>query len=94
MQTVLDLSLCTMAMIGLVLKNYPFPEKTEFLHKVAYGLGQDIFCIKFLVVIDFKVVFNRCKRSRHSESLWVALKWGLNFGWLTLRYMENSMVYL
>ena len=31
--------------------------KTEFLHKVAYGLGQDISCIKFLVVSDFKVIF-------------------------------------
>ena len=68
--------------------------KTIFLHKVAYGLGKDISCIKFLVVSDFKVIFNRCKRSRHSESLWVALKWGLNFGWLILRYMENSMVFL
>ena len=32
--------------------------KTEFLFKVAYGLGQDISCIKFLVVSDFKVIFN------------------------------------
>ena len=31
--------------------------KTDFLHKVAYGLGQDISCIKLLVVIDFKVIF-------------------------------------
>ena len=31
--------------------------KTEFLHKVAYGLGQDISCINFLVVSDFKVIF-------------------------------------
>ena len=31
--------------------------KTEFLHKVAYGLGQDISCIKFLVVSDFKIIF-------------------------------------
>ena len=31
--------------------------KTEFLHKVAYGLGYDISCIEFLVVIDFKVIF-------------------------------------
>ena len=30
---------------------------TEFLHKVAYGLGQDISCIKFLVVSDLKVIF-------------------------------------
>ena len=53
----LDLSLHAMSMIGLVLKNYPFPEKQNFLHKVAYGLGQDISCIKFLVVSDFKVIF-------------------------------------
>ena len=33
-------------------------EKTEFLRKIAYGLGQDISCIKFLVVSDFKVIFN------------------------------------
>ena len=32
-------------------------EKSEFLHKVAYGLGQDISSIKFLVVSDFKVIF-------------------------------------
>ena len=58
MQTVLDLSLRAMSMIGLILKNYPFPEKkTEFLHKIAYGIGQDISCIKFLVVRDFKVIF-------------------------------------
>ena len=57
MQTVLDLSLRAMSMIGLVFKNYLFPEKTEFLHKVAYGLGQDISCIKFQVVSDFKVIF-------------------------------------
>ena len=31
--------------------------KTEFLHKVAYGLGHDISSIKFLVVSDFKVIF-------------------------------------
>ena len=31
--------------------------KTQFLLKVAYGLGQDISCIKFLVVSDFKVIF-------------------------------------
>ena len=30
---------------------------TEFLHKIDYGLGQDISCIKFLVVCDFKVIF-------------------------------------
>ena len=31
--------------------------KTEYLHKVACGLGQDISCIKFLVVSDLKVIF-------------------------------------
>ena len=31
--------------------------KTEFLHKVAYGLGQNISCIKFHVVSDFEVIF-------------------------------------
>ena len=30
--------------------------KTEFLHKVAYGLGQDFSCIKFHVVSDIKVI--------------------------------------
>ena len=57
MQTVLDVSLCALSIIGFILKNYPFPEKTEFLHKIAYGLGKDISCIKFLVVSDFKVIF-------------------------------------
>ena len=55
--TALDFSLRAMSMIGLILKNYPFPEKHIFLHKIAYGLGQDISCIKFLVVSDFKVIF-------------------------------------
>ena len=31
--------------------------KNIFLHKIAYGLGQDISCIKFLVASDFKVIF-------------------------------------
>ena len=31
--------------------------KTDFLNKIAYGLGQDISCIKFLVVSDFKEIF-------------------------------------
>ena len=31
--------------------------KTEFLHKVAYDLGQDISCIKFLVVSGVRVIF-------------------------------------
>ena len=31
--------------------------KTEFLQKIVYGLGQDISCIKFLAVSDFKVIF-------------------------------------
>ena len=41
--------------------------KTEDLNKFAYGLVQDISCIKFLAVSDLKVIFKRCKRSRHSE---------------------------
>ena len=57
MQIVLDLSLRAMSMIGLILKKYLFPEKHDFLHKIAYGLGQDISCIKFLVVSDFDVIF-------------------------------------
>ena len=62
--------------------------KTEFLPKIAYGLWQEISCFKVLVVSDIKVIFKCCKRSRHSESLWFALKWGLNFGWLTQRFMK------
>ena len=31
--------------------------KIQFLHKIAYGLVQDISCIKFLVVSDFKLIF-------------------------------------
>ena len=31
--------------------------KKYFLHKIAYGLGQDISCIIFLGVSDFKVIF-------------------------------------
>ena len=94
MQAVLDLSLHAMSMIGLILKTISVSGKTEFLPKIAYGLWQEISCLKVLVVSDIKVIFKCCKRNRHSESLWVALKWGLNFGWLTQRFMENSMVFL
>ena len=31
--------------------------KTYFLPKIAYGFGQNISCIKFLVVSDLKVIF-------------------------------------
>ena len=31
--------------------------KTGFLHKIALGVWQDISCIKFHVVSDFKVIF-------------------------------------
>ena len=31
--------------------------KTDFLLKIAYGLGQDISSIKFLVVSNSKVIF-------------------------------------
>ena len=75
-------------------KKIRFRKKTEFLSKIVYGLWQEISCFKFLVVSDFKVIFKYCKRSRHSESLWVSLKWGSNFGWLLRRFMENSMVFL
>ena len=34
-----------------------FSGKSYFLHKISHGLGQDISCIKFLVVSDFKVIF-------------------------------------
>ena len=57
MQTVLDLSLHAMSMIGLVFEKLSVSGKTEFLLKVAYGLGQDISCIKFLVVSEFNVIF-------------------------------------
>ena len=51
-------NLRAMSIIGLILKKkISVSGKTEFLHKVAFGLGQDISCIKFLVVSDFKVFF-------------------------------------
>ena len=63
-------------------KKYPFPETHIFYIKltvvlgrkflVSSGLGQDISCIQFLVVSDLKVMLKLCKRSRLSESLWVA----------------------
>ena len=31
--------------------------KTEVLHKIALGVGQEISCIKFLVVSNFKAIF-------------------------------------
>ena len=40
MQTVLDLSLRAMSMVGRILKNYPFAEKQNFYKKIAYGLGE------------------------------------------------------
>ena len=57
MQTVLDLSLRAMSMIGLILKNYPFAENQNLYIKLPMVLGQDISCINFLVVSDFKVIF-------------------------------------
>ena len=56
-QTVLDLSLRAMSMIGLILKNYLFLEKQNFYIKLPMVFGQDISCIKFLVVSDLKVIF-------------------------------------
>ena len=40
MQTELDLSLRAMSMIGLILKNYPFPEKQNFYIKLPMVLGR------------------------------------------------------
>ena len=37
-------------------------KKTYFYKKIAYGIGQDISCIKFLVVSDFNVIF-KCKEA-------------------------------
>ena len=51
------LKLCTMSLIGLVLKNYLFPEKHNFYIKLPLVLGRTFSCIKFLVVSDFKVIF-------------------------------------
>ena len=38
-------------------KKLPASDKTFFLQKMAYGLGQGISCIKFLVVSDFEALF-------------------------------------
>ena len=57
MQIVLDSNLCAMDMFGLISKNYPFLAKVKFYKEMAYGTGQDISCIKFLVVRDFEALF-------------------------------------
>ena len=48
-----------------------------------HGLGQDIFCIKCLVVSDFV----DAKRSANSGSMWIAFKWCLNLG------VSNNAIY-
>ena len=59
----------------------PFSGKKNIcLPKMVYGLAEDISCINFLVVNDFKTLFKWCKRSGHSESLWIAFQWGLHIG--------------
>ena len=35
----------------------PVSGKNLFFTKIAYGLGQDIFCINFLVVSDLEALF-------------------------------------
>ena len=39
--------------VCLISQNYYFLVKNNFLPKMAYGLGEDISCIKFPVVSDF-----------------------------------------
>ena len=39
------------------LKKLSVSGKSFFLQKMAYGLGQDISCIEFLVVSDLEVLF-------------------------------------
>ena len=48
MQTVLDLSLRAISMIGLILKNYPFPEKQNFYIKMPMVLGWTFLVSNFL----------------------------------------------
>ena len=48
MQTVLDLSLRAMSMIGLIFKNYPFPEKQIFYIKLPMVLGTTFLVSNFL----------------------------------------------
>ena len=56
MQTVWDSNLRTF-MFGLILKKKTVSGKTYYLTKMAYGLRQDISCIKFLVVSDSDALF-------------------------------------
>ena len=44
----LDLSLREMSMIGLVLKNYSFPEKQNFYIKLPMVLGGTFLVLNFL----------------------------------------------
>ena len=44
----LDLSLRAMSMIGLVLKNYPLPEKQNFHIKLPMVLGRTFLVSNFL----------------------------------------------
>ena len=45
---VLDVSLCAMSMIGLILKNYPFPEKHNIYIKLPMVLGRTFLVSNFL----------------------------------------------
>ena len=63
-------------MLGLISKNYLFLAKLVFLQKLAYGLGQDIYCIKVLVVHDFEACSNDAKQA----GILNCFRWPLNGG--------------
>ena len=68
--------------ISVNLRNFrkmPYLHGFQKMQKMFHGLGQDISCIKFLVVSDFEALL-RCKRIGQSGSLWIAFKWGLSLG--------------
>ena len=46
--TVLDLNLRAMSMIGLILENYPFPEKQDFYIKLPMVSGRTLLVSNFL----------------------------------------------
>ena len=52
MKTVLDLRLRAMSMIGLILKNYPFPGKQNFYVKLPMVLGRTFLVSNFLYQIS------------------------------------------
>ena len=64
------------------------------MQKVFHGLGQDFFCIKFLVVSDFEALF-KCAKEVNILIVVHCFKIGVNLGVFNIcDIWENSKVFL